>query len=199
MRRTLVIAAALLVAACGRDAETPAEAPAAPPAAAIPAAPAPAAPAAQRPAPPADIALDGEGLRFVNAATGSTRLLPFGAPEAQALEALQPLRGAPAERSTNEECGAGPLAFAEWPDQLQLVFQDGRFVGWSLDRAGLATMSGVGVGSTRADLQSAYDAQVQESTLGTEFSAGGLSGLLSGPGREAKITTIWGGTICAFR
>ena len=135
----------------------------------------------------------------MNAATGSTRLLPFGAPEAQVLTALQPLRGAPPERSSSDECGAGPLAFASWPDELQLVFQEGRFVGWSLDQRGLTTMNGLGVGSTRAELQGAYGAQVGESTLGTEFSAGNLHGLLSGPATDARITTLWAGTICAFR
>ena len=195
--RGLALAAALLVAACGRDAEAPAEAPA-PPAAAT--APAPAAPAAQaQPASRVALTLDGEGLRLVAAGTGSTRLVPFGTPEAQALAALQPLRSAPAERSTNDECGAGPLAFAEWPDNLQLVFQEGRFVGWSTDQRGLTTMSGLGVGSTRGELEAAYAADIGESTLGVEFSAGDLHGLLSGPGRDARVTTLWGGIICAFR
>jgi hypothetical protein len=145
------------------------------------------------------LALDGEGLRLVAGGTGSTRLIPFETPEAQVLATLQPLRGAPTERATNEECGAGPLSFADWSDDFQLVFQEGRFVGWSTDERGLTTMSGVGVGSTRAELLGAYAADIGESTLGTEFSAGGLGGLLSGPGAAARVTTIWAGTICAFR
>ena len=191
MRRTAALAACALLAACGREAEAPAEpAPQADAAAPVP---------GQRPAPPADIALDGEGLRFVNAATGSTRLLPFGAPEGQVLTALEPIRGAPSDRSTNEECGAGPLAFADWGDDFQLVFQEGRFVGWSVDDPGLTTMSGVGVGSSRADLDAAYDAEVADSTLGPEFSAGGLGGLLSGRTPDARVTVLWAGAICAFR
>ena len=196
MRRAAALAACVLLAACGREADAPA--PSEEPAASH-AAPAAAPASGQRPAPPADIALDGEGLRFVNAATGSTRLLPFGAPEGQVLTALEPIRGAPTARSSNDECGAGPLAFADWGDDFQLVFQEGRFVGWSVDDPGLTTMSGVGVGSSRDDLEAAYKAEVGQSTLGTEFSAGDLHGLLSTRGPTARVTTLWAGTICVFR
>jgi hypothetical protein len=60
-------------------------------------------------------------------------------------------------------------------------------------------MSGVRVGSTRAELEAAYAAEVAESTLGTEFNAGGLGGLLSGPGKDARITDLWAGINCFFR
>ena len=197
MRPALVLAAAALLAACGREADAPAEAPADPaPASATPA-PAPPAPADAAAGPA--LALDGEGLRLVDRSSGRTRPIAFGTPEAQVLAALQPLRGPPAERSTNEECGAGPLAFAEWPDDLQLVFQEGRFVGWWVDDPGLTTMSGVGVGSSLDQLKAAYAAEVGESTLGPEFSAGGLGGLLSGRGPAARVTVLWAGVICAFR
>jgi hypothetical protein len=196
MRAPLPVAFALLAAACGREGEVPAE-----PAGSTPPPAAGRAPAvsvrtpASRPA----LALDGEGLRLVDPGSGRTRLLPFGLPEPQVLAILEPLRGAPEERSRNDECGAGPLAFASWPDGLQLVMSDGRFVGWSLDEPGLETMSGLGLGSTRAELLGAYDAQIEQSTLGPEFSVGGLSGLLSSAGERPRVTTLWAGTICAFR
>src|SRR3546814_16332062 len=63
----------------------------------------------------------------------------------------------------------------------------------------LGTMAGITRGSTRSDLESAYAAEVGETTLGTEFTAGGLSGLLDGTGPTAYITTLWAGTTCAFR
>ena len=53
--------------------------------------------------------------------------------------------------------------------------------------------------STRAELESAYKAEVAESTLGTEFAAGELFGILDGTGPEAKITHLWGGTSCNMR
>ena len=101
------------------------------------------------------LALDPEGLRLVDAATGSTRPLPFGMPEADVVRVVSARTAQPAEASRNEECGAGPLAFSTWPNGLQLAFQDGRFAGWSLgERASpaLTTMSGVGIGTLRADL-----------------------------------------------
>ena len=196
-RAALLLSVALLAAACDREAERAAEAPAAV-APAAPAAPAPS-PAASDPTNGPALALDGQGLRLVDRASGGTRAIPFGTPEAAVLAALHPLRGPPTERANNDECPAGPMAFAEWEDYFQLVFQDGRFVGWWVDDPGLTTMSGLGVGSSRADLDAAYKAEVGESTLGPEFSAGGLGGLLSTRGPTARVTTLWAGTICAFR
>jgi hypothetical protein len=40
---------------------------------------------------------------------------------------------------------------------------------------------------------------VQSTSLGTEFTAGEMSGLLTGDTPEAKITGLWAGTNCAFR
>jgi len=147
------------------------------------------------------LALDAEGFRFIDASSGSARPLPFGTEGAQALAAVTGLRGAPKERGTNAECGAGPLDYASWADGLTVQASEGRFVGWSVsDSAGAyTTMAGIGVGSTRAELDEAYDAQVSETTLGTEFDAGELFGLLSGTGPEAKVTFMWGGTSCNFR
>ena len=51
---------------------------------------------------------------------------------------------------------------ATWPDGLTLVSQGGTFRGWSLnpragvDAAAATTMSGIGLGSTRDELEAAY-------------------------------------------
>lgn len=155
---------------------------------------------------PALLALDSEGLRFVNAESGSTRLLAFESDGEQAVAAVARLRGAPGQRGTNGECGAGPLDIASWPDGFSLLLSDGRFVGWAANetRAGSAgrpatTMAGLGVGSTRTDLDGAYTARITESTLGTEFEAGDLYGVLDGPGPDARVTALWAGVSCVFR
>ena len=142
-----------------------------------------------------------EGLRLFDPASGSARPLSFGLPAEQVLAAIEASRG-PAERGTNEECGAGPMEFARWPDGLGLAFQDGVFVGWSLDdRAGgvLTTTSGIGPGSSRREIEEVYQVAVEETTLGTEFSVGEVSGLLDGPGPDARITNLWAGVACLFR
>jgi hypothetical protein len=150
------------------------------------------------------LALDSGGLRVVNSTTGSTRSLSFGMKEADALTIVTNLRGKPKNRGINSECGAGPLGFAQWNDGLTLQFQNGRFVGWDLgDRntgsKRLTTLAGIGIGTTRTALTAAYSTNVSETSLGTEFTAGKLSGLLSGPQRTAKVTSLWSGTTCIFR
>ena len=200
---------ALLSTACTRapapvDAaapSSPVQAPAEPGATEPPTSP----PAAPPAVPTVHIALSGEGLTFVTP-SGSTRHLLFGEPAEQTIEAVSRAQGAQPEHAHNDECGAGPLDMATWRNGLTLVAQDGRFVGWGLyPRPGtaadgsLGTMAGIAPGSTRGELESAYAAKVSETTLGTEFTAGGLSGLLDGPGPSASITTLWAGTTCAFR
>jgi hypothetical protein len=103
-----------------------------------------------------------------------------------------------------------------WANGLTLAFQEkgrrdgnaGRewqFVGWSLNpgqAAGPAptTMAGVGLGSTRAEVESAYAIKVVQTSLGREFSTtSGLYGLLDGAGPQARVSAMWSGTSCVFR
>ena len=206
MNRLAHLTALLLLAACAPDAapppvaaqpedslvEDPVNTAAPPPAASPPAAPT----MAEAPA----LAIDGEGLRLFNPANGAARPLPFGTARSIVLTALAG-RGVP-DLGTQTECGAGPLDFATWRDGLKLYFQAGKFTGWALDRRAaraVTTAAGIGLGSSRAELEAAYAIAVVQSTLGTEFTAGGLAGLLDGPGPRASITNLWAGTSCNFR
>lgn len=183
---------ALGLAACDQPVQPPA-APAAPVAPAPPVAPV--APV---------LALDQEGLRMVGEG-GATRLLAFDRPTDETVQVLTGVLGEPKNRSTNSECGAGPIDFVEWRNGLSALFQQDKFVGWSLDgrAAGgvnLTTIDGVGIGSTARTLKAALpSATVEETTLGQEFTAGSFSGILSGPGDDATIQTIWAGVSCVFR
>lgn len=150
------------------------------------------------------LALDSQGLRLVNASTGATRALAFGMKEAEVVSILTNLRGKPRDRGENKECGVGPLGFASWADGLTLQFNKGRFAGWNVDgrRSGankLTTIAGIGTGSTRTQLNKAYTVKVSQTTLGTEFSAGKLGGLLSGTKPTDRVTSLWSGTTCFFR
>lgn len=147
------------------------------------------------------LAVDGDGLRWFMPGNGAARPLPFGQPQAAVLASLERVRG-PAGRGANQDCGAGPVQYANWADGLSLVFQNGRFAGWGLDgraAGALATAAGVGPGSTRAELADAYGVTVRPSTLGAEFSAGDIHGILDGPGPTAKITDMWAGVSCVAR
>lgn len=149
------------------------------------------------------IALDGEGVRLVNGATGSTRLLAFDTERAATETALAALLGPPDERSSNEECGAGPMDFSNFGD-FAANFQDDRFVGWFLrggdNKSSLTTMSGVGIGTTRSEMAESLTFEIYEdSTIGTEFHTAGFSGLLESDAPDAKVTDLWAGTNCIFR
>ena len=150
------------------------------------------------PSPPV-LALDPGGLRL-DSGPDSGEAIPFGTDEADVLAALA-FRGKP-ERGTNAECGAGPVDFASWQDGLSLLFQEGRFQGWSLDErsTGVAMADGTRIGSTLAELRSRSALTAEESTLGEEFlTAGGVSGLLSGKGAHARVEALWAGLSCVFR
>lgn len=206
LKKTAVVLC-LLLAACSetRQAAAPVPAPATAPQAAGPAAtPQPGLNAVQV-APPAEVAavrlaLDSEGLRLFNSVSGASRLIPFGAGKDDVIRSLaMALKKQPGQQQNNAECAN---VFVPWDNGLSVWFRDERFVGWFVRKDGdatLATASGVKVGSTRAELDSAYSAKIVNSTLGVEFSAGALSGLLDGTGSSAKITDLWSGDTCVAR
>lgn len=201
--RLALLALFVAVAACAKPTPTSEQRATAEPANDIaPVAPPPSrVEAATNPAIRPKLAVDGEGLRLIDPASGRATPLAFGRPEEEVVATLERLRGK-ATRGTNGECGAGPLQIANWPDGLSLLFQDKRFAGWSLDAraaGAITTMAGIGPGSSRSDLEAAYAAKFTQTTIGTEFSAGALGGLLDGTKSGAKITTMWAGITCIFR
>lgn len=148
------------------------------------------------------MALAPDGLMLVDMTTGSTRQIAFGTPREQAMQMVALAEHAPGSESSNDECGGGPLAFADYPGGLKLVFEDGKFAGWSVDERASSqytTMNGIGVGSSRAELEAAGDFEVRDTTLGHEFTLGELGGLLGAKGPTGKVTNLWAGMTCLFR
>ena len=153
------------------------------------------------------ISLDGEGLRFIDKSSGKASLLAFGVARAQAETALANVAGKEDDRSTNDECGAGPMQFTRY-DAMTLNFQDDKFVGWFLGNepgaAAYSTASGIAVGTTRAKAgESVSIIAVEDSTLGEEFSIGTgdnvVGGMFAAPGDAAKIDALFAGVNCFFR
>lgn len=153
------------------------------------------------------VSLDGEGLRFVDKTSGKTSLLAFGIPRAQAETALANVAGKEDDRSTNEECGAGTMAFTRY-DAMTLNFQDGKFTGWFLGNepgaATYSTMSGIAIGTTRAKAKESVSiVDLEDSTLGEEFSIGTgdnvIGGMFAAPGDSAKVDALFAGVNCFFR
>lgn len=194
-RPALIPALALLLAACSPEAPAPADAPAATEAEAPAAAP----------TEPGEALLEADGFMPANpGGHGTGRKLTFGEAETEVVAFITRLRGEqPPRRSSNAECPAGPLTFADWGDGFQLAFSDGQFAGWTAGEGaprGFATLSGVHVGSTLAELRAAHPGvTVREDTVGPEFSAGDIHGTLSGTGAAAVVATLWAGASCIFR
>lgn len=199
MNRTVLFAGIALVAsACSQKAEQPAANAATP--VATPTAEASASPTATPAASAVAINLAPDGLSLVDPTTGNARLIAYGSPRATIEAAVTAALGAPTERGHSAECGAGPMDFTTYKSDLQLTFQEGKFIGWTINRGpakGLATASGIGIGSTLAEVRKAYSVgDVEEGSLGILFASGALAGILDGKGEGAKVTDIWGGTVC---
>lgn len=206
MRHLLWMAGLLAVAGCTPERAEPvpdppldagSESAAAAPATAPPAPADAPGPAPPRGAPPL-LALDGEGLRAINAATGSTRLLAFGARESRTIDLLTTHFGTdPVDRGSSADCGAD---YARWMEGLTVWFDGGRFVGWAVrEGSALTTLDGWGPGSTRADVEASRTPTVMRSSLGVEFTVGGIAGIFESTAARARIQHLWAGHVCLAR
>ena len=151
----------------------------------------------------ASLRLARNGLQVRRAGTAPI-VLSFGIPRAQVLESLR-FRPAP-QTSTNGECGAGPVDFAQWQDGVSLLFQHDRFGGWSLSKPNastntstISTTDGIRIGTTLAELRKKRGFRLQRTTLGHEFTVGAISGIVSGTSARARVTDLWAGLSCTFR
>lgn len=153
---------------------------------------------ASPPLTPPMLALEGEGLRIFLVPSGSARPIPFGTPQADAMTMLlSALTEAPREEGHSEDCG---VDYATWDNGLTVRFSRGSFAGWSVGAGSkLTTASGLGIGSTRADLENAYSADIGRSTLGIEFTAGSLAGILESEAPDARVQHLWAGVACLGR
>jgi hypothetical protein len=145
------------------------------------------------------IAAEGEGLRLFVITTGAARPLPFGADSALVHSAIaRAARAEPVEAGVGGDC---PGSFARWHNGLTLRFDDDRFVGWSV-RGGdgsIASVSGIGIGATRTDVESAMVIRVFSTSLGAEFTAGEMAGVFSGTTATDTVTSLWAGEVCIAR
>jgi hypothetical protein len=86
--------------------------------------------------------------------------------------------GEPTDTGVSPECPFGPAEYATFP-QIGLAFAEDVFVGWSGGAdPSLRTVEGIGVGSTRAELEAIVTVIIDT---------------------ESTIEGIWGGLVCIYR
>lgn len=135
--------------------------------------------------------------------------IQFGAPREEVDTAFEQAFGSTPERSTNEECGAGPMAFSRF-GPLQLGFMDGRFAGWYLQESsiggeggkdGVATSDGVRPGVTLlSDLKSERPVRELNTTIDGEFQYETMDyGTITGFADGDRIVGLQAGIGCVFR
>jgi hypothetical protein len=146
------------------------------------------------------IRIQGLGLDIIDA-SGTTTTLPFErTSQVDALAAVTAAVGSPPQLTTNEECPSGPTGFADYDNGLQLVFVDGAFQGWTLDRDGIYTENEFGVGVSRSTMDTLPDFQIDTtSTLGVEFYFQGVNGFMTSDAPDGRVESLYAGLTCFFR
>lgn len=158
---------------------------------------------------PSDPAGNGE-LRLIEKgfATGAPGLhaggsIEFGKPKDEVLAALTAIRGQPTATGRNEDCPSGPVDYASF-GPLDVHFEDNRFAGWVLDGQASPRIEnewGYAIGMQRSELGAGdRDApKFEKTSLGTEFSAEGIGGIMDGDGPNARVATLFSGVTCFAR
>ncbi|MDF0602339.1 hypothetical protein P1J78_16490 [Psychromarinibacter sp. C21-152] len=133
------------------------------------------------------------------AVAGSDQRIDFGRAEDGVIAAATRVLGAPpVSRAVNPECGAGPTTIVKY-DRIDLLFLDGTFRGWVTDDPRTAAANGLSPGVTRAQLEAGGYGPFETTTLGVEFEANGVFGLLPDGAPDTPVQLLWAGTSCFFR
>ena len=145
------------------------------------------------PVDPNQIKLNGDGL------VAGAEAFYFAAGRWEVEASLIEILSDPINRQSNDECGAGPMEFTQFPSGLTVNFQGGRLVGWLLDEdaENISVIGDVTVGTERAEVEAHPDLNaIADSTLGEEFI---LSGAVAGFIEDDKVSKLYAGVQCFFR
>lgn len=131
---------------------------------------------------------------------------PLFGPAQPVVDALTVLWGPPAAADPlAETCPSGANQVVRW-DQGFIVLYDDVLNGYTVQDSSITTASGLGVGSTLADLRAEYGVRLsaQETTLGIEWWVefdGDLAirGFATGLEDESTVSAIGAADLCAFR
>jgi hypothetical protein len=118
------------------------------------------------------------------------------------MTALQSAEGAPRSVDTGSMCedGSGRVFDTVLYDGLSVYFLNSTLSGWRVSKAQFTTLDGVGPGSTLTQLRAAFgEVKVTDSSLGVEWSAGTLGGVLSGKSDDSIVGEMFAGDLCIIR
>lgn len=127
--------------------------------------------------------------------------LNFGSTRAEVEALATQAFGEMPTKSSNEECGAGPMDFSQY-GPLQVAFQDGKFAGWFLRTGeGVVTSDGVRPGISIEELRKERLVQELNTTLEGEFQYttadyGTITGFAD---EDGTVTALQAGVSCFFR
>ena len=148
------------------------------------------------------VVLEPDGIGILTDEDSITHFTFGQADLATTAPALESQLGPATSEEDLEECGPGPLHSVSWPG-LTIYFQEDTLEGWYVQAGGsevFTTLEGIGLGSTRVDLEAAFaDLTVEESTIGIEWSGGGMAGILTEDSAEGEVEVIWSGLNCIAR
>ena len=128
--------------------------------------------------------------------------LRFGAAREEVDKAIEAAIGSAPERSSNDECGAGPMEFSQF-GPLQIAYMDDEFRGWFLrEGEGVATSDGVQPGTTTLDtLKRERQVRELDTTLEGEFEYTAADyGTITGFAEDGELVRgLQAGISCFFR
>ena len=133
--------------------------------------------------------------------SGATpREIRFGTPKAVLLSAVNAVLGPPTlPEGVNPNCPTGPVTVIDW-NGLSAILEDDRFAGWLIREGALETASGLGVASSRREIEAGPGYRLHtDSTLGSEFSVDGVGGFYKAEGPDAGIELLFAGLTCFAR
>ena len=143
-----------------------------------------------------------DGLGLVDPLDGSVSRAVLGGPVDAALAVGLAAFGVPPQPDPSA-CTLDERDSWVWQDGLVVYARDGLFLGWTVrpdsPAAALTTLTGIGIGSSGADLQATHGAPVETTSLGEEFAIGQLSGVLDAAGETGRVIALWGGDGCVAR
>ena len=144
----------------------------------------------------AAVEVSSTGIKAIDYSSQLTTELAFGESAEQVADSLTSVLGTAIETEENQPCG---LTFVSWPNGLETVNRDGKFINWSVGSTeeksvDIATPDGHGHGTTLAELQKVSDTTSVPVGDWNEFeTANGYRGILNANNTKGKIVVIRSG------